>query len=142
MTSLRGVRQMQLLGGHLVVVFSPSLSSPFSLCRQEDYCHLIEQSPEALRCLPPLMRAPLGTISSRFMKLSGRVNAVAVQPPFTGNRDNKSVRHCCTLSPRGGFSLTDCWVCWWCIECVTMFNNSQNPDFIQTTNKSGKKYPT
>lgn len=89
MTSLWGIEQMP-------IARQPSSSSTppcslFSLCRQENYCHFIEQSPEALRCSLPLMRAPLGTIGGRFMKPPGRLNGLSVPPPFASNHDNKSM---------------------------------------------------
>lgn len=65
---------------------------PHPLCfpyLQENYCHIREQSPEALHC-SLLLRAPLGTLGSRFMKLSDGVNGLSIPPPFT---------------PRGGFSF-------------------------------------
>lgn len=65
--------------------------SLFSFYRQENYCHFREQSPEALHCCLPLMRGPLGTIGSHFMKPSSTVNGLSGLPPFAGNHDNKSV---------------------------------------------------
>lgn len=73
-----------------ILFFYPPCS-PFCLYRQENYCHFREQSPEAPHCSLLLMRAPLGTIGSRFMKLSGWVNGPSILPPFAGNHDNKSV---------------------------------------------------
>lgn len=103
----------------------PSCSSTppcslFSLCRQENYCHFIEQSPEALRCSLPLMRAPLGTIGGRFMKSPGRLNGLSVPPPFASNHDNKSVESGMAVHwhHRGGFPLSDCWVA--LVVCVSV----------------------
>lgn len=51
------------------------------------------------------MRAPLGAIAARFMKLSGGVNGLSVPPPFAGNHDNQEesrVGHGYTPAPWGG----------------------------------------